>query len=135
LECGAFPPLSFVFLVRSAASTYFGFSLWSAASIAALQREKERGPSELAASRSERKGERIMTPVERLFEMVLALPPKSRAALAKKLIASLPEMGAVEADALWAAEAEKRIAAFERGEMKTIPAEEVMQALSSRNAP
>jgi putative addiction module component (TIGR02574 family) len=62
----------------------------------------------------------------------LALPAKSRARLAEKLLASLDEPNRGELDALWAEEAEDRINAYESGEMRSIPGREVFRALKSR---
>ena len=59
----------------------------------------------------------------RLLEEALALPINERADLVERLLSSLdpPEP---EVEKLWALEAEDRIEAFERGELKTISARE-----------
>lgn len=59
-----------------------------------------------------------------ILKQALALPIVERATLVENLLASLDRPDA-EVDALWAKEAEHRLAAFETGEMKAIPAEDV----------
>jgi putative addiction module component (TIGR02574 family) len=73
--------------------------------------------------------------VEAIFSAALALPPDTRAALAEKLLESLHEQDQGDIDAAWAAEAQRRLAAFDRGEIKGTPAEEVMRSLRIRNTP
>jgi putative addiction module component (TIGR02574 family) len=69
---------------------------------------------------------------EKLIEQALGLPANERAAFAERLLSSLdPELS--EIDQLWALEAEDRLDAFERGEMESIPAEEVFNAIKNRN--
>jgi hypothetical protein len=41
-------------------------------------------------------------------------------------LASLDRLSPAEAEALWAEEAERRLAAFDRGELAAIPSEEVL---------
>ena len=64
---------------------------------------------------------------EAITSAALALPPESRAELVDTLLRSLDpqENGIAEA---WAGEAADRIAAYERGEMKSLSREEVMAA-------
>jgi putative addiction module component (TIGR02574 family) len=64
------------------------------------------------------------TNVKELLVDALSLSALERAALADELLASLDQADA-RIDALWAKEAEDRLAAFEAGEMKAIPAEDV----------
>jgi len=63
-----------------------------------------------------------------ILEDSFALSPLERAAIAEGLLSSLdrpdPEM-----DALWAAEAEARIVAYEAGSMATTPADEVLASI------
>ena len=59
-----------------------------------------------------------------LVNAALALPPESRAALAEKLLESLPEDTQAEIDAAWGAEIDRRIREFDEGKVKGIPAEE-----------
>ena len=58
----------------------------------------------------------------------LALPAPERAILVQELLFSLDRPDP-QIDALWAREAEARIAAYEAGEMRAIPAEEVFAEL------
>ena len=62
----------------------------------------------------------------------LSLPPRSRAKLAEKLLESLDEPRQKEIDRLWAHEAEDRIDAYERSELKAIPGKEVFRRLKPR---
>ena len=62
----------------------------------------------------------------------LSLPPRSRAKLAEQLIESLDDPKQKESDRLWADEVEDRIDAYERGELKAIPGEEVFRRMKPR---
>lgn len=62
----------------------------------------------------------------------LSLPPESRAKLAEQLLESLDDPKQREIDRLWADEAEDRIDAYERGELKAIPGQEVFRRLKPR---
>lgn len=62
----------------------------------------------------------------------LSLPPKARAKLAEELLESLDDPNQKEIDRRWADEAEDRIDAYERGEIKTIPGQEVFRRLKPR---
>jgi putative addiction module component (TIGR02574 family) len=54
-----------------------------------------------------------------------ALPPDERELLVDQLLESLNEAAAAELDAAWNAEIERRLAAYDRGEVQAIDAEEV----------
>ena len=62
----------------------------------------------------------------------LSLPPRSRAKLAEQLLESLDDPKQKEIDCLWADELEDRIDAYERGELKPIPGEEVFRRLKPK---
>ena len=62
----------------------------------------------------------------------LSLPPRSRAKLAEQLLESLDDPKQKETDPLWADEVEDRIDAYERGELKAIPGEEVFRRMKPR---
>ena len=62
----------------------------------------------------------------------LSLPPRSRARLAEQFLESLDDPKQKEIDRLWADELEDRIDAYERGELKAIPGEEVFRRLKPR---
>ena len=53
------------------------------------------------------------------------LPPEERERLVDELLESLNEPAAAELDAAWSAEIERRLAAYDRGEVKALSAEEV----------
>lgn len=53
------------------------------------------------------------------------LPPAERARLAEILLKSLQEPPLSEIEAAWRQEIEQRVAAYERGETNTYPAEDV----------
>jgi len=69
---------------------------------------------------------------DEIFSAALSLPPGSRAMLAEHLLQSLDASYQKEIDASWGAIAEKRVAEIDKGEVKTIPAEEVLERLRSR---
>ena len=58
----------------------------------------------------------------------LALPPEERAELADRLLISLHTERQRRIDELWAEEAEDRIDAFERGEIRAVSAKEAFEA-------
>lgn len=60
-----------------------------------------------------------------VFEQALSLSPKEKAELVDKLLSSLDQTDP-ELDRLWAKEAESRIDAYERGQLKAISLEKVM---------
>jgi putative addiction module component (TIGR02574 family) len=61
----------------------------------------------------------------------LQLSAKERAELARKLLQSLNEMSEEELEKLWAAEANERFAAFERGEIKAYSREEALKRVKA----
>lgn len=61
----------------------------------------------------------------------LKLDPPGRARLAEMLLRSLDELSEKEIEALWLDEAERRERAWDAGEVKGIPAEQVMRELRS----
>ncbi len=61
-----------------------------------------------------------------IFEEAVRLEPKKRAKLIDVLLSSLDKPDK-EIDNLWAKEAEDRILAYERGEMKAISLDEVLR--------
>jgi len=69
-----------------------------------------------------------------VFEEALSLPREKRLELADQLIASLDPADQERIDRLWVEECKSRLEAFERGEMKEIPAEEVFEAARKRLA-
>jgi len=73
--------------------------------------------------------------IDAVFDAALSLPRENRAALAEKLAESLSEEDRAELSPAWAAEISRRIEAYRRGEIKKIPADEVMQLSSRRGKP
>jgi putative addiction module component (TIGR02574 family) len=67
---------------------------------------------------------------EQVLANALSLPPSERAQLAEQLFASL-DISQDELDRLWAQEADSRIDAYERGEIKAIPASKVFKNIYS----
>ena len=68
---------------------------------------------------------------EILYE-ALSLPPGERAEIAERLLSSLDAPDRQRVDALWASESENRLDAYERGEIKTIPAEQVFDQVGRK---
>jgi len=68
---------------------------------------------------------------EAITSAALALPPESRAALAETLLASLDPPDGIKYRAEWEREIEGRIDAYERGELKAVPLDEVMRSIGS----
>jgi putative addiction module component (TIGR02574 family) len=67
-----------------------------------------------------------------LVAEALKLDPEDRVEVAHQLLASLDDLSEAEIEALWLAEAERRDLALDRGELKSIPAEEVFANIRSR---
>lgn len=64
-------------------------------------------------------------PVAELVERGRALPPQDRERLVDELLASLNEPGAAELDAAWEGEIERRLAAYDAGDVQAVDAEDV----------
>ena len=71
------------------------------------------------------------TDTKEVLETALALPAIDRAAIVESLLASLDHPDA-DMDESWAVEAEERLAAFDTGRMKGIPADEVFKELDNQ---
>lgn len=67
---------------------------------------------------------------EQVLDEALRLPTNERALLAEKLFSSL-DLSIEELDRLFAKEADSRIDAYERGELKAIPATKVFKNIYS----
>jgi putative addiction module component (TIGR02574 family) len=65
------------------------------------------------------------TTPETLSEQAARLPPAERMELVERILDSLIDP-APELDALWAAEAEDRLSAYRRGEIRALPLAEVL---------
>lgn len=71
---------------------------------------------------------------EELLKQALALPLQERAELVEQLLATFQTPPDPRIDELWAREAEDRIDAYDRGELKAVPAEEVFNRIKQRRA-
>ena len=63
--------------------------------------------------------------VTELAERGKSLSPEDRARLVDLLLVSLQEPATAEAEAAWDTEIDRRLDAYERGEVEAIPAEDV----------
>jgi len=72
-----------------------------------------------------------MLEAEELIQEAMSLPVELRARLVDELLKSLNPSQA-DIDALWAAEAERRIGEIESGKVKPIPGEQVFEELRKR---
>jgi putative addiction module component (TIGR02574 family) len=69
-----------------------------------------------------------------VLEEALSLPPRERAELVERLLSSLDSPSQQRIDQLWAEEAESRVDAFERGQIQSVPAQEVFEAIRKPKA-
>ena len=68
---------------------------------------------------------------EQVLSQALSLPPSERAQLAERLFSSL-DISQEELDRLWAQEADSRIDAYNRGDIKAVSANDVFKNISRR---
>ncbi len=68
-----------------------------------------------------------------VLKEALSLPPAERAELAERLMSSLDPPSQERIDLLWGGEAEERLDAFDRGEIKAIPAKQVFEYLDKKS--
>ena len=64
--------------------------------------------------------------VSELAELGRELAPEDRSRLVDMLLVSLHEAPVAEVEAAWDQEAERRLAAYDRGEMQAVDGEEVL---------
>jgi len=69
---------------------------------------------------------------QELLHSALALPEAERAEIAATLIRSLDTETDEDVDAAWSSEIQRRLEAIERGEVRLIPWDDVMQELHAR---
>jgi len=69
-----------------------------------------------------------------VLEEALSLPPSERAEVIDHLLASLDPSPDHRIDEVWGQEAEDRLDAFERGEIKTVSASEVFNGIKNVKA-
>ena len=72
-----------------------------------------------------------MIKTKELFDEAVSLPVEMRAQLVDKLLRSLHPLQR-EIDALWAAEAEKRVEEIKSGKVKTVPGDEIFKKIFGR---
>jgi putative addiction module component (TIGR02574 family) len=72
---------------------------------------------------------------EQVFAAAMALPAESRIQLAEMLYESVDESAVPNVDPGLLAELDRRVAAYERGEMKTYTHEEVFGNLRPKTSP
>jgi putative addiction module component (TIGR02574 family) len=67
----------------------------------------------------------MSTNAEKILQDALSLPPRERAEVLERLLATFQEPPDAELDKLWAQEAEDRLDAYDRRELGSVSAEEV----------
>ena len=75
----------------------------------------------------------MSTRTTELLQEILSMPPDERAELVDDVLASL-EPADPRIMKLWAAEAEDRVAAFERGEIEAVSADTVFDEIDRQRA-
>jgi len=68
---------------------------------------------------------------EQTLKEALALPPQERAELVEQLLATFQSPPDPHIDEMWAREAEDRLDAYDRGELKAVPAERSLRESDS----
>lgn len=69
---------------------------------------------------------------EKMREEALSLPVELRIQLVDELLKSLNVPADEDVDALWAEEAERRVAQVDRGEVETVPGETVFERVRGK---
>lgn len=69
-----------------------------------------------------------------MLKEALALETQERAELVERLLATFQSPPDPHIDELWAREAEDRLEAYDRGELKSVPAEEVLRKIRQQRA-
>lgn len=67
-----------------------------------------------------------------ILKEALTLPPGERADIAEQLLSSLDAPERQSIDRLWAGEAEDRLQAYEKGEIKAIPGTQVFDQIGPK---
>lgn len=71
---------------------------------------------------------------QQVLEQALSLPPEERLKVAELLLSSLDPATQQRIDSLWAAEAEDRLEALDRGEIQALSARDVFDELTEQNS-
>ena len=74
------------------------------------------------------------TAADRVVDEALDLPADERIGLVDRILASLNLPTCPDIDKLWAAEAERRVAQIDRGEVELVPGEEVFAKIRRKYA-
>ncbi len=69
---------------------------------------------------------------EQVLKEALALPLQERAELVEQLLATFQSPPDPHLDELWVRESEDRLAAYDRGELKAVPSDEVFDRIKQR---
>ena len=69
---------------------------------------------------------------QQVLEQAVRLPPIERAELLEGLLSSFDFPARSDIDAAWAVEAEDRIDAYERGDVKALPASKVFEQIDTK---
>ena len=72
----------------------------------------------------------MTTQTQEVLKKAIHLPPVERAELVEQILSSFDFPSREEIDVLWAKEAEDRIEAYDRGEIKAIPASQVFEKIN-----
>ncbi|MBI4443725.1 MAG: addiction module protein [Acidobacteria bacterium] len=67
-----------------------------------------------------------------VLKQALSLPPEERAEVAELLLSSLDPATQRRIDSLWAEEAEDRLDAFNKGEIRAVPARDVFDEVTKQ---
>lgn len=73
------------------------------------------------------------TVANKVFDEALALPVDARLGLVGMLLTSLNLPTQSEIDRLWSEEAERRVAAIDRGEVNLVPGEQVFEKIRKKH--
>jgi putative addiction module component (TIGR02574 family) len=72
------------------------------------------------------------THAEQILQSALSLPLDDRMEIAESLMLSLNDEQAAEIEAAWSEEIKRRLDSIDKGEVKLIPAEQVMREMRER---
>ena len=76
----------------------------------------------------------MTTQTQQVLEEAIHLPPVERAELVEQILSSFDFPSRGKIDALWAREAEDRIDAYDRGEIKATPASKVFERIDRQKS-
>lgn len=74
----------------------------------------------------------MSTSIDVVFEQALSLSDSERTELVQRLIESLDADRTARVEATWAAEASRRLQAYDEGKIQSFPADEVFAALRKK---